>query len=145
MSHTDQDFIRSFWEWFDRTHILVSGIKPGSQLIPPFPVLVSRMSRVVLVSLLAACVFSFPHKQHPLELGFDIRGHKHHHWVPQWQKKQLIFKGKPAQPKDVKVCKFKGNWACLKLKAFLIQLSLYFFSPQFDDEEAHTSSLTSQV
>ena len=117
--HTDQNFIRSFWEWCDGTHktwptILVAFIgmflvyNPALSLFRhQFSQLHSRMARLVLISLsLLACGLSnpSPQKKHPLKLGHDLRGHKHQYWLPEWQKKQLIYRGKPPQLKDLRVC-----------------------------------------
>ena len=66
-----------------------------------------RMAKLVLMALLACALSSpSPQKKHPLKLGHDLRGHKQLFWLPQWQKKQFIYRGKPSQLKDVKVCNF---------------------------------------
>ena len=66
-----------------------------------------RMAKLVLMALLACALSSpSPQKKHPLKLGHDLRGHKQLFWLPQWQKKQLIYRGKPSQLKDLKVCHF---------------------------------------
>ena len=117
--HTDQNFIRSFWEWCDGPHktwstilVALKGIflvyNPAHSLFRrQFCQPHSRMARLVLVSLLASALsHPSPQKKHPLKLGHDLRGHKHQYWLPEWQKKQLIYRGKPSQLKDLTVCQF---------------------------------------
>ena len=88
--------------------------------------------------------------QHPLKLGHDLRDEKHLHWLPesfsQWQKRQLMInKKKYPQLKDVRVGKL--DWIHLGILYWVEYCGCLIFMifSQFDDEDAHTSSLTSQV
>lgn len=120
--HTDQNFIRSFWERYDGTHktwptILVALFLRIFLVYNQVHSLFRhqfcrqarlRMAKLVFMSLLACALSSpSPHKKHPLKLGQDLRGHKQVFWLPEWQKKQLKFKEKPSQLKDVRVCNFQ--------------------------------------